>query len=342
MNLSGYIPEGALDGAGRAADLAVELGMKRIWSQELAHDPFLPLAFAASAQPTLAIGTGIAVGFARSPFTVAEVSWDLHRISGGRFTLGFGTQVRAHIQRRFGMQWHPPIGWLRDYVGALRAIFATWEEGVPLDYQGTHYKLDLISEPFKPGPNGFPPPAIWLSGVSRGMCSVAGEVADGFLAHAFNSPRYLNDVVLPALAAHSRHVPLHTTAWIGVGDDSSGIEQAREKLRGTVAWYASTPSYRAVLETHGFEEVGERLSEVARAQKWDRLAHLVPDEMVDTYTVFGTPRDVGETLRRRYAGIAEGVAIYHFVDDSTRDGWADMLAGFDRAGETSRRLEPAP
>lgn len=333
MELSGYVPEGALERAARSAGLAAELGMTRLWSQELAHDPFLPLGFAAAAQPGLAIGTGIAVAFARSPFTVAEAAWDLHRISGGRFTLGIGTQVRAHVQRRFGMPWHPPLAWLRDYVGALRAIFATWEEGAPLDYRSERYTLDLISEPFHPGPNRCPPPAIWLSGVSEGVCAVAGEIADGFLAHAFSSPRYLRESVLPALAAHGRDVPLTTTAWIGLGEDAAGIEQARERLRATIAWYASTPSYRGVLSAHGFEAVGERLSRIAREQRWDELAAHVDDEIVDTYAVTGTPRQVGEELRRRYAGIARGVAVYHFVDDATRDGWADLLAGFAAAAD---------
>jgi probable F420-dependent oxidoreductase len=331
MRLSGYVPEGAINEAAAAANIAVELGMSRIWAGELAHDPFMPLAFAANAQPGLGIGTAIAVGFARSPYAVAEAAWDLARLSSGNFTLGLGTQVRAHIERRFGMTWKPPVSWLREYVGALRAIFATWQDGAPFRYEGQHYTLNLISAGFNPGPHPFPPPPIFLSGVNTAVCRLAGEVADGFLSHAFNSPQYLREIVVPALNAHGRKVPLIVIAFVGLGNGESEVAVAREDLRARIGFYASTPSYRAVLETHGLGDLGERLSAAARAQKWGELAEMIDDEVLDTFGIAGTPSQVGAELRRRYGGIADEVALYHSVDETTRAGWVDLLRAFNAA-----------
>jgi probable F420-dependent oxidoreductase len=331
VQLSGYVPEGALARGAATAEVATAIGMRRIWSGELAHDPFLPLAFAAQARPGLGVGTGIAVAFARSPFVTAETAWDLQRLSEGQFVLGLGTQVRAHVERRFGIPWSSPLPWMREYVGALRAIFATWQDGAPFGFEGERYRLDLIAPNFDPGPCDHGPPPIYLSGVGRHGCRLAGEVADGFITHSFHSTDYLEQVVLPALAEHGRRVTVVAAAWAAFGRDDEELERSREELRAKIGFYASTPSYRPVLSLHGLDALGERLSLLARARRFDDLAREVPDDVLGLFGVIGPPGEVGRALRERYAGIADEVALIHPVDAGTEADWVELLAGFAAA-----------
>jgi probable F420-dependent oxidoreductase len=234
-------------------------GYDGIWTSESKHDPFLPLVVAAEHTRRLEIGTAIAVAFARSPMTVAYAAHDLQAYSGGRFTLGLGTQVKPHIERRFSMPWSRPAARMLEYIAALHAIWASWNEGSALDFQGDFYRHTLMTPFFSPPPLDSPPPQVHLAAVGEQMTEVAGEAADGLLVYAFTTSRYLRERTLPALerglarsgrAAGS--VVLSIPGLVATGPDEAAMADAIRATRQQVAFYASTPTYRAVLEVHGW------------------------------------------------------------------------------------------
>lgn len=331
MELAGYVPEGALAGASHSARLAAELGVPTLLNGELAHDPFIPLAFAASAGAGCRLGTSVAMATGRTPWATAVAAWDVARIAGGPVVLGLGTQVRAHVTRRFGGSWNPPVPFLRDYIGAVRALWAAWQDGVPLHHRSAHFQLDLMAPMFDPGPlDPAVAPQIHIGGVSPAFMRLAAEVADGFIAHGFHTRAYLEEVVVPALARDDDVAPVELIVppLVGIAEDDASRDAARERVRQQVAFYASTPSYRRVLEHHGWGEVQDELGELARQGRWADLAATLPDEVVDAVGVTGTAAEVGAELRRRYEGVADVVAPYLFVEDATRDVWAELLHAF--------------
>jgi len=308
-------------------------GIDGLWFNEIAHDPFLGATLAAEHTARVAVGTAIALAFVRSPTTLAHAAWDLARLSGGRFILGLGPQVRAHIERRFAMPWEPPIARLRDVIGAVRAIWDSWRTGAKLRYQGRFYTLTLMTPFFTP-PSFEGPIPVFLAAVNRGMCRLAGEVADGLHVHPFHSVGYLKEVILPAvdrgLARAGRQRKTFTLAGSvlvavrGGADDRHQVDDVRR----TIAFYASTPSYRPVLAHHGWEGVGEQLSRLAAAQRWDEMPGLVSEEMIDAFAVQGTPVDIGRILRGRYAGTFDRIAPYRFfaLKDPVWDGLRGLRA----------------
>lgn len=333
MEVTGYLPEGGVFQAAEGARVAEALGLRRVWTGELAHDPFLPLALAARDVPGMGLGTAVAIAFARTPWVTASLAWDLAEASGGDFVLGLGTQVRSHVRRRFGGHWESPLPWLRDYVGAMRAIWTSWSEGTPLRHEGPYFRLTLSSPRFDPGPIGVAPPPIYVAGVNRGLCALAGEIADGFLVHGLNSPEYIRERVLPILTRERERESLSVTVpvLVGTSADSSAIPTVRETMRRHVAFYASTPSYRPILEVHGVEGLGERLQKLAADGKWSAMPELVDDEVLELYAVCGLPGDVGRELVRRYEGLADEIALLHPVDHAEQDAWAGILDGIAKA-----------
>ncbi len=308
---------------------AERLGFAGLWTAETRRDPFLPLALAAEHTGRIGLGTAIAVAFARSPALAAQSAWDLARQSAGRFMLGLGTQVRAHVERRFSMPWSGhPVAQLRDYVGAVRAIWHGWQSGEAVRYRGEHYQVTLMTPFFSPPPIEHPQIPIWLAGVGPGMCRLAGEMADGLIVHPLHSPRYLAEVVRPAIAVGAARtgrtadaVRLSGSVLVGIGP--GGREQVREQI----AFYASTPTYRPVLAVHGWEEVGSRLSELARRGRWSELPGVVPDDMVEAFALVGGWDELADRLRERYAGVLDRVALYRpFGDPADDDGWRRLLA----------------
>ncbi len=275
-----------IDEVGRAAE---SLGFAGLWTSETKHDSFLPLAVAANSTRILDLGTSIAIAFSRSPMTTAQISWDLQDHSGGRFILGLGTQVKAHIERRFSMPWGRPVARLKDYILALRAIWQSFQTEGTLDYEGEFYRHTLMMPFFNPGPIEHPGIPIYIAGVNTRLAKLAGELCDGFHVHPFHTLEYVRQIVKPAIAEGAKKkerkpedIKLATSVFIITGETEEELEEQREKIRAQAAFYASTPSYRIVLEAHGWEDTGEELGKLARDKKWDEMPKLITGEMLDT------------------------------------------------------------
>ena len=285
------------------------LGIDGLWSYETAHDPFLPLLAAAQSTSRVNLGTGIAVAFARSPFATAQTAWDLQRGSGGRLLLGLGTQVRAHVERRFSAAFEHPAARIVDYVRCVRAIWDTFQNGTRPAFEGRFYRFTLISDFFNPGPIEHPAIPISLAGVGERMARAAGEVADGFHVHPLHSPGYLRDVVRPAIAEGARaarrdpaKLDLIASVFIITGESEAERAAAERDARQQIAFYASTPSYRPFLAYHGLEDLGRELSGVARLGRFAEMAAHVPDSLLDAVAISAAPARLGEAIRERYAG----------------------------------------
>lgn len=308
-------------------------GFDGTFSFEGPHDPFVPLVVAARETTRLELGTAIAVAFARNPMSTAQVAQDLQRVAGGRFWLGLGSQVRAHVERRFSMPWSRPAARMREFVAAIRAIWRTWSTGEPLAFRGEFYTHTLMTPLFSPGPNPFGDPPILVAGVGPRMIEVAGEVGDGLLVHPLNTPAFLAEDVAPALrtglarggrARRDFTVSVQTLTMIGADDE--GVARARAKARAQVAFYCSTPAYRVVLERHGREALQPELHALVRAGRWAELPAHIDDDLLDTVGVSGTPAAAGRALRARNAGCERtGLVLY---DEAGPGALADLVRGF--------------
>ncbi|WP_029215209.1 TIGR03617 family F420-dependent LLM class oxidoreductase [Kallotenue papyrolyticum] len=318
------------------ARAAEALGFAGLWTSETKHDAFLPLVLAAEHTQRLALGTAVAIAFGRSPMVTAQIAWDLQRFSNGRLLLGLGTQVKAHIERRFSMPWDAPVARLRDYIQALRAIWHSFQNDAPLEYRGPYYQHTLLTPFFNPGPIEHPQIPIYIAGVNTGLARLAGELCQGFHVHPFHSPQYVREVVLPAIqagaAAQGRAaaaVTLAASVFVITGRTAEQRHAQREAIRRQIAFYASTPSYRVVLEVHGWAEAGERLSRLAATKRWGEMPALITDEMLAAYAVEGEPDAIGALVRQRYQGLIERVAFYlpftPGVDDAFWRGVIDAL-----------------
>jgi probable F420-dependent oxidoreductase len=299
----------AVPALARAAETA---GFAGVWTTETQHSPFLPLPLIAEHTTRLQFGTAVAIAFARSPVTLAHTAWDLAAQSGGRFQLGLGTQVKAHVERRFGQPWpESPVGKLREQILALRAIWHCWQTGERLNFRGEYYKLTLMTPFFNPGPIEHPAIPIYIAGVNPGLARLAGEVCDGFHVHPFHTAAYLRDVLRPAIAAGAARAgrPAEAVQLAGsVFVISSAAE--REQVRQQVAFYASTPSYRPVLVQHGWEEAGARLSALAARGEWAAMPALVSDDMLAEFAVVAPLAELPAALRERYAGLLDRLTLY--------------------------------
>jgi probable F420-dependent oxidoreductase len=345
MKIEGLLPLGRLDPGVRRAEAldiarvaedarrAEELGYDGVLTEETKDDPFIVLALAAQATSRVSLATAVAVAFPRSPAITAMSAWTLARLSKGRFTLGLGSQVKGHIERRFGVRWSAPGPWLRDYVGALRAIWGSWQHGTKLDYTSEHYTLNLMVPLFAPAPLDNPDIRIELAAVNPYMCQVAGEVADGIRAHPVATPRYLAEVMWPAakkgIAKARRDVGQDGAGFtmcvmplVATAPDRARLPAAIEDVRARVAFYASTPTYLAAFETDGHAETAKRLQGLARAQRWGEMPALVSDAMLDAYAVIGTHDEIAEKLRARYSGLATHL---EFTMPVATPGEADSL-----------------
>ncbi|MFC4464093.1 TIGR03617 family F420-dependent LLM class oxidoreductase [Streptomyces xiangluensis] len=295
-------------------------GYDGLWASESKHDPFLPLLLAAEHTDRLEVGTAIAVAFARSPMQLAYTAHDLQAYSGGRFSLGLGSQIKPHIERRFAMPWSRPAARMREYVSALRAIWAAWNEGEKLDFRGDFYTHTLMSPFFSPPPAPGGAPKVFVAAVGEAMTRVAGEVGDGLLAHGFTTERYLREVTLPTveagLAGSGRtradfsvsHLLLTAT-----GRTEEEMARAVDGTRRQIAFYGSTPAYRGVLELHGWGELGDELnalSKSAREDKWEAMGRLVDDDVLNAFAVVAEPERVAAEISRRYGSLVDRVSFY--------------------------------
>src|SRR5690349_4404396 len=276
----------------RVAQAAEEIGFGALWAPETQHNGFYPLLLAAEHTRRIELGTAVAIAFPRSPMVMAQNAWDLQALSGGRFILGLGTQVKAHIERRYSTAWDAPVARLRDYIGALRAIWSAWQAGEKLSYQGQFYQHTLMTPFFNPGPIGHPDIPIYIAGVNEALARLAGEICQGFHVHPFHSVKYINEIVRPQIAAGAERtgrspteVTLVSSVFTITGPNEAAIANMRKFVREQIAFYASTPTYRVVLECHGWQAIGEQLSRLASMKRWSQMGELISDEMLDVFAV---------------------------------------------------------
>lgn len=343
MKLDAVLPPVGLKDVPAIAKAAEELGFDALWTQETQHDPFLPCALIAEHTSRLRTGTGIAVSFSRSPANLAYTAWDLAAQSGGRFILGLGTQVKAHIERRFGMPWpESPVKKLREQIEVIRAFWDCWQNGTKLNYRGEYYKTTLMSPFFNPGP--LPSPLgkgpgvrsipIYVAGVNTGLAKLAGELCEGFHTHPFHSVRYLSEVILPAMEEGAvkagrkrKDVSVSITAFIATTPEEMNFARAQ------VSFYASTPSYRSVMDLHGWADVAEKLSMHAAKGEWIEMPMLITDEMLNEFCLVTDESKLADDLKKRYQGIADRLSIYTpFVPGEKDDWWSDLAKQFNDTG----------
>lgn len=309
-------------------------GFDCVWTFEAAHDAFFPLAFAAHATRRLEIGTNIAVAFARTPFAMAQIAWDLQRDSGGRFRLGLGTQVRQHVERRFSAAFEHPAARVTDYIRCVQAIWHTFQTGAKPDYQGQFYQFKLINEFFNPGPLAQPHIPIYLAGVNPRMCRAAGEVADGFHVHPMHTVPYLKEVVRPALdeGAKTRgksvaDLELYSPVFVVTGDSEAERAKMEHAVRRQIAFYASTPSYGAVLDFHGHTDLGKKLGGMMREGRLDEMGAHVPDSLLSEIVLFAPSSELGRRLRQRYDGVLDRISLYSTMGgEGSFSAWRELVA----------------
>ncbi len=285
------------------------------------------------------------MAFARNPMTLATVANDLQTLSEGRFMLGLGSQIKPHIEKRFSMPWSHPAARMRELVLAIRAIWTSWAEGTRLAFRGDFYRHTLMTPMFDPGPNPFGNPRIFLAAVGQRMAEVAGEVADGLLAHGFTTERYLRQVTVPALerglAASGRSrddVQISYPGMVVTGADDAGVEKATRAVKTQLAFYGSTPAYRPVLELHGWGDLQAELNTLSKRGAWEEMAGLIDDEMLNTFAVVGDLDDIAGMVLDRFGGVVDRFNFYApYAMEPER--WAEVLAGFKQAaGSTDRRV----
>ena len=301
----------------RVPGLAEQLerqGYDACWTGEINHDPFFPLLLAAEHTSRLELGTSIAVAFARNPMTVANVGWDLQTYSQGRFILGLGTQIQPHIEKRFSMPWSRPVARMREFVLALQAIWSAWNDGTRLRFEGEFYTHTLMTPMFTPEPQPFSAPRIFIAAVGEAMTDLCGEVADGLLAHAFTTRRYLHEVTMPAVLRGLQRSGRDRSAFqvacpvfVVTGDDEDEMSAASAGVRKQIAFYGSTPAYRKVLALHGWGDVADELHRLSREGEWDAMATLVDDDILDAFAVVATTDKLAAALKDRCDGVIDRV-----------------------------------
>jgi probable F420-dependent oxidoreductase len=296
---------------------AEALGYDCLWSAETQHDPFLPLAVAATATSHIRLGTNIATVFSRSPMVSALIAWDLQKASGGRFTLGLGTQVKAHNERRFSVKFESPGPKMAEAVRAIRAIWDCWQNGTKLNFKGQFYTFDVMTPFFNPGPIEHPKIPIYIAAVNPFMCGVAGEHCDGMHVHPFNSPKYLREVVQPAVNAGlaksgrtRKDFTYATSSFVVVGDTPEERSEQAQRVKQQIAFYGSTRTYQPVLECHGWGDLTARLHRKSIEGDWKGMADLITDEMLDTYAVTAPYDRLQAAMEARYAGLLDRTALY--------------------------------
>jgi probable F420-dependent oxidoreductase len=309
--------DAALHDVGEQAASREADGWDGLFTYEGRSDAFFPLVAAATATHRSLLYTNIAVALPRSPMHLATAAFDLQRLSGGRFVLGVGSQVRAHIERRYSATWDRPAARLRDLVTATRHIMASWQQRQPINHQGEFYTHTLHAPLLCPEPlEGFGPPPVWMAAVGPVMTRMAGEVADGLLVHPFTTADFVRQHTLPLLgeglerSGRVRHdVCVNVGAMVGLADTAEEHERALAALRLQLGFYGSTPAYRVVLDQHGWGDLQPMLRTMTREGQWDRLGSVWTDEQVETLAVVGTPAEVAARLRARFSGLADRVSV---------------------------------
>jgi probable F420-dependent oxidoreductase len=342
MRIETLLPLGKLDPGLRASDMPLdiarvpadaalveEVGFDGLCVEETKDDPYQIMALAASTTSRISLSTNIAMAFPRAPAVTAMSAWSLSKLSKGRFVLGLGSQVRGHIVRRFGLPFHPVGPWMRDYIRAVRAVWDCWQQQKPLDYQGEHYKLSLMVPLFDPGPIPHPDIPIHVAAVNPYMCRVAGEVADGIRVHPVCTPRYIREVMLPAAAEGARlagrdakKLAIAMKPLVCTAPDKATLEKRVKDVRARVAFYCSTPAYRATFELHGLGGLADEMAVLSKAQRWEEMPARITDEVLHTYATVGTYDEIGRKLVERYGATCTDVEFS--IPCSTQEEKATM------------------
>ncbi len=301
----------------RVADMArevEEIGYDGLASGETKNDPFVPLLLGATSTSRIRLTTAVVIAFPRSPTATAMTAWDLQAMSKGRFVLGLGPQVKGHLERRYGVPWAPPVPRLREYIQAVRAVWHCWQHRVPLDVKGTYYNLSLMVPLFDPGPIEHPDIPIQVAAVNTGMCQLAGELCQGFRPHPICTPKYIAEVMLPAVQTGAKNAGRELTAFdvvpsplIATAPTAGQMEERLRDVRSRIAFYASTRTYRAVFEHHGWGALVEELHQYSVQKRWEEMPKRISDEVLETIAVVATHDQLAAKLKQRYGSIATGL-----------------------------------
>lgn len=315
---------------------AESLGFDGIWVSETAHDAFLPLVLAAEHSQKLTLGTSIALAFSRSPAVLAYLAWDLARLSQGRFILGLGTQIKAHNERRLGVKWERPVEKMREIILAMQALWDCWQNGTRLNFRGEFFKLTLMTPFFNPGAHNWPDIPLHIAGVNPRMCQLAGELGQGLHVHPLHTVRYLRQVIWPnielGLAQSGRrraNIELASAIFVIPNDDPTQAQRYEAETRQQIAFYASTPAYKAVFQLHGWAETAEKLSALAARGQWSEMPALITDKILTEFALCGTWTELPGLVKAKYAGLLDRVSYYFpFVPGQQDESWQTTVAGF--------------
>lgn len=328
------LPEAAssqeLAGIGDRARMMEQDGYSGLLSAETSHDPFLPLALAAQHTERIELMTAIAVGFARNPMVLAHTAWDLQALSQGRFLLGLGSQIQAHITKRFSMPWSRPAARMEEMIGAIRAIWEAWQTGERLNFRGEFYRHTLMTPMFSPGPIDVAPPPVLISAVGPLMTKVAGRAADGLVCHAFQTAEYLRDVTMPnvhaglADAGRDRSdFEISMPVFVVSGFQEEEVAAQAARTRQQIAFYGSTPAYRGVLEHHGWGDAQTELNRLSKRGQWVEMGNVIDDDMLGAFAIVAEPHEVPGRIAERFGGTLDRLQFYAGVRD--KDRWAPII-----------------
>jgi probable F420-dependent oxidoreductase len=337
MKVDSGVMAASLSDIGPRAKELEDIGYDGLLTAETGHDAFIPLALAAEHTDRIELATGIAVAFARTPMVLAYTANDLQQMSGGRFILGLGSQIKPHIEKRFSMPWSHPARRMREYILALRAIWAAWNDQTPLKFEGEFYKHTLMTPFFAPPPNPHGAPLVFLAAVGEKMTEAAGEVADGIIIHGFTTERYVKEVTVPAierglkLAGRDRSsFQISGPLFVVTGTNEKEMEEAAKGVKQQIAFYGSTPAYRGVLELHGWGDLQTELNALSKQGEWVKMGELIDDDILQTFAVIAEPEGVGAELKRRYGGVVDRCSFYApYRSDPER--WSAVVADLKQA-----------
>lgn len=298
------------------AALIESLGYDGIMATETKDDPFLMLTLAAHTTEKIGLSTAVAIAFPRSPTSMAMTAWGMQKLSNGRFTLGLGSQVSAHIKRRYGMDPAPLGPWMRDYVRAVRAVWDCWQNGTKLNFESEHYNLNLMVPLFDPGPLDCGPPPIHVAALNSYMSRVTGEVGDGLRPHPVCTPRYIKEVMMPAVADGAgragrdpSQVKVIMRPMLATAPDEESLQPRIRDIRARVAFYASTPAYRPAFDIFGLNDLARELSVLAREQRWEEMPDYISDDVMHTFAVVGTYDEIADKIVDRFSGVLDQVGF---------------------------------
>jgi len=339
MKAETLLPLGKLDPGLRAPDEGLDLkkvaddaatteslGYQTLLMEETKDDPFQVLTIAALATERVNIGTSVAIAFARSPFVIAQSAWTLQKISNGRFELGLGSQVRGHIMRRYGMDWHAAGPWMRDYVNAVRAIWRSWQTQSKLEFESDHYQLNLSVPLFTPEPIAHPDIPIYVAAVNPYMCKVATEVADGVRLHPVCSPRYIEEVVNPALSGRQPGFEICLKPLIAAARDDETLQQRKEIARQRLAFYCSTPAYSRAFHLYGLESLCTDLASASKRQAWDQMAGMIDDDLLAEFVIVARYDELAKTIDQRYGGLIDRIEVsIPLADDADKESLSQIV-----------------